>query len=373
MALAPDIGGVAVRRFAVLLLAVLLAVVAEAARIKDLTSVEGVRENLLVGYGLVVGLDDTGDDTKMYYQSISNMLERLGIHVPADKVDVGNVAAVIVTAKLPPFAKPGMKIDVDVASIGDADSLQGGTLIMTPLFGPDGKIYAVAQGPVSIGGFNARGGGQRVQRNHPTAGRIPNGAIVERPVPSAFMSADVINFNLNVPDFITASRIAKAINKVFPGTAKATDPATVRVVVPPRYRGRVVDFIAQVQEIEATQDKSAKIVISERTGTIVMGADVRILPVAISHGSLTVKIESTPQVSQPPAFSGGATVVTQQTKLTVKEEKGPVFTIGMGKGEVHVTDLIKALNRIGASPRDIIAILRAIQAAGALEGELEVI
>ncbi|BAT71405.1 flagellar P-ring protein precursor FlgI [Thermosulfidibacter takaii ABI70S6] len=342
------------------------------ARIKDITSVEGIRENLLVGYGLVVGLDDTGDDTKMYYQSISNMLERLGIHVPVDKVDVGNVAAVIVTAKLPPFAKPGMKIDVDVASIGDADSLQGGTLIMTPLFGPDGKIYAVAQGPISIGGFNARGGGQRIQKNHPTAGRIPNGAIVEKPVPSAFMSADVVNFNLNIPDFVTASRVAAAINKLFPGTAKAVDPATVKVVVPPDFRGKVVDFVAKVQEIEVVQDRSSKIVISERTGTIVMGADVRILPVAVSHGSLTVKIETTPQVSQPPAFSGGATVVTSQTTLSVEEQKGPVFTVGMGKNEVHVTDLINALNKIGASPRDIIAILRAIKAAGALEGDLEV-
>ena len=343
-----------------------------AARIKDLTTVEGVRENLLIGYGLVVGLDDTGDDTKMYYQTISNMLERLGIHVPANKVDVGNVAAVIVTAKLPPFAKPGMKIDVDVASIGDADSLQGGTLLMTPLFGPDGKIYAVAQGPVSIGGFNAQGGGQRVQKNHPTAGRIPNGAIVERPVPAVFTDTGVVNFNLNVPDFITASRIAKAINRVWPGIAKALDPATVRVVVPPDYRGRVVDFIAKVQEIEAVQDRSAKIVVSERTGTIVMGADVRILPVAVSHGSLTVKIESTPQVSQPPPFSGGTTVVTTQTRLTAEEKKGPVFVIGKGKREVKVSDLINALNRVGASPRDIIAILRAIEAAGALEGELEV-
>ncbi len=360
------------RRVLLVVLFLSAAVASFAARIKDLTTIEGVRENLLVGYGLVVGLDDTGDDTKMYYQTISNMLERLGIHVPADKVDVGNVAAVIVTAKLPPFAKPGMKIDVDVASIGDADSLQGGTLIMTPLFGPDGKIYAVAQGPVSIGGFNARGGGQKVQKNHPTAGRIPNGAIVERPLPASFTDTGVINFNLNVPDFVTASRIAKAINRVWPGVARAVDPATVRVVVPPDYRGRIVDFVAQVQELEATQDANAKIVISERTGTIVMGADVRILPVAVSHGSLTVKVESAPVVSQPPPLSGGSTVVTQQTKLSVEEKKGPVFAIGMGKREVKVSDLINALNRVGASPRDIIAILRAIKAAGALEGDLEV-
>ncbi len=359
------------RRIMAILL-VLLVSTAKAARIKDLTTIEGVRENLLVGYGLVVGLDDTGDDTKMYYQSISNMLEKLGIHVPADKVDVGNVAAVIVTAKLPPFAKPGMKIDVDVASVGDADSLQGGTLIMTPLFGPDGKIYAVAQGPVSIGGFNVRGGGQRVQKNHPTAGRIPGGAIVERPVPSSFAETGIVKLNLNNPDFITAYRIEQAINKVWPGIAKAIDPATVRVIVPPEYRGNIVDFIAKVQNLEATQDKTAKIVISERTGTIVMGDDVRILPVAISHGSLTVTIESTPQVSQPAPLGGGTTVVTQQTRLTVKEKKGPIFTVGMGKKEVKVSDLINALNRIGASPRDIIAILRAIEAAGALEGELEV-
>ncbi len=343
-----------------------------AARIKDITSVEGVRENLLIGYGLVVGLDDTGDDTKTYYQTIANMLEKMGIHVPVSQVDVGNVAAVIVTAKLPPFAKPGMKIDVDVASVGDADSLEGGTLIMTPLFGPDGVVYAVAQGPVSIGGFNVRAGGQGVQKNHPTAGRIPNGAIVERPIPSIFKDTDVLKLNLHHPDFITASRIAKVINKRWPGVAKPVDPATVMVMLPPEYRGKFVDFVAEVQNLETVQDKTAKVVVDERTGTVIISRDLRILPVAITHGNLTVKIESTPEVSQPPGFSPGTTVVTQQTTLTVKEEKGHLFVLGKGKKEVMVSDLIEALNKIGASPRDIIAILRAIKAAGALEGDLEV-
>jgi len=358
-----------------LFVAMLIAFTAQtlfAARIKDITSVEGVRENMLIGYGLVVGLDDTGDNTKMYYQTIANMLERMGIHVPASQVDVGNVAAVIVTAKLPPFAKPGMKIDVDVASIGDADSLEGGTLIMTPLFGPDGVIYAVAQGPVSIGGFNVRAGGQGVQKNHPTAGRIPNGAIVERPVPSFFKDTGVLRLNLNNPDFITASRIARVINEKWPGMAKPVDPATVMVMLPPEYRGRFVDFVAAVQNLETVQDKTAKIVVDERTGTVIISRDLRILPVAITHGNLTVKIESTPEVSQPPGLSQGATVVTQQTTLTVKEEKGHLFVVGKGKKEVMVSDLIEALNKIGASPRDIIAILRAIKAAGALEGDLEV-
>ncbi len=342
------------------------------ARIKDITSVEGVRKNLLIGYGLVVGLDGTGDDTKTYYQSIANMLEKMGIHVPVSKVDVDNVAAVIVTAELPPFAKPGMRIDVDVASVGDADSLEGGTLMMTPLFGPDGVVYAVAQGPVSIGGFNVRAGGQGVQKNHPTAGKIPNGAVVERPVPSVFKDESVLKLNLNIPDFVTASNIAKAINSKWPGIAKAVDPATVMVMVPPKYRGRFVDFVAEVQSIETIQDRIAKVIVDERTGTVIISRDLKILPVAITHGNLTVKIESTPIVSQPPGFSPGTTVVVPQTSLTVREEKGHLFVVGKKKKEVMISDLIEALNKIGASPRDIIAILRAIKAAGALEGDLEV-
>jgi len=213
-------------------------------RIKELTHVEGGRENMLTGYGIVVGLDDTGDDTKSYYQSIANMLEHFGIRVPADKVDVGNVAAVMVTAKLPPFAKPGMEIDIDVASVGDADSLAGGTLIMTPLLGPDGKVYAIAQGVLTMGGFNTRGGGGKAQKNHPTAMHIPNGAIVERAVPVTFAQKDSIRLFLNTPDFATSSRIATAVNMVWPDSAKAMDPATVEVLLPPRYHNNPVPFVA---------------------------------------------------------------------------------------------------------------------------------
>ncbi len=348
-----------VTKTAILVAALLLILViprpAQCVRIKELTHIEGARENMLTGYGIVVGLDDTGDDTKSYYQSIANMLEHFGIRVPADKVDVGNVAAVMVTAKLPPFAKPGMEIDIDVASVGDADSLAGGTLIMTPLLGPDGKVYAVAQGALTMGGFNTRGGGGKTQKNHPTAVHVPNGAIVERAVPVTFSQKDSIRLFLNTPDFTTASRVATAIDMVWPGSAKATDPATIQVIVPPKYRNNPVPFVAQLQELEVAPDIRAKVVLDERTGTVVMGGEVRIMPVAISHGNLSISIA-------PP--KGGRQAGAEQKTVFLGNEKS---------NESNLEVLVKALNRIGATPRDIIAILRALKATGALKADLEVI
>ncbi len=339
----------------VLLLLLVIPQKAWCVRIKELSHVEGARENMLTGYGIVVGLDDTGDDTKSYYQSIANMLEHFGIRVPADQIDVGNVAAVMVTAKLPPFAKPGMEIDIDVASVGDADSLAGGTLIMTPLLGPDGKVYAVAQGPLTMGGFNTRGGGGKTQKNHPTAVHVPNGAIVERAVPITFSQKDSIRLFLNSPDFATASRIANAVNLVWPNSAKATDPATVEVLVPPKYRNNPVPFVAQLQELEVAPDIRAKVVLDERTGTVVMGGEVKILPVAISHGNLSISVA-------PP--KGGRQAIGSQKTVFLGDEKS---------SESNLEVLVNALNRIGATPRDIIAILRALKATGALKADLEVI
>ncbi len=328
---------------------------AQCVRIKELSHIEGARENMLTGYGIVVGLDDTGDDTKSYYQSIANMLEHFGIRVPVSEVDVGNVAAVMVTAKLPPFAKPGMAIDIDVASVGDADSLAGGTLIMTPMLGPDGKVYAVAQGPLTMGGFNMRGGGGKTQKNHPTAVHVPNGALVERAVPAIFSQKDSIRLFLNTPDFATSSRIANAINLVWPNTAKAMDPATVEVLLPPKYRNNPVPFVAQLQELEVDPDIRAKVVLDERTGTVVMGGDVKILPVAISHGNLSISIA-------PP--KGGRKAGASETTVFLGENRS---------NESNLESLVNALNRIGATPRDIIAILRAMKATGALKADLEVI
>ncbi|MGB9667346.1 MAG: flagellar basal body P-ring protein FlgI [Thermosulfidibacteraceae bacterium] len=357
-----------------LTLLLLVPTISWSAKIKDITMIEGARENYLVGYGIVTGLEKNGDQTKMYYQTVVNMLEKFGIRVPVNRVDYKNMAAVIVTAKLPPSAKPGMKIDVEVASIGDAKTLQGGVLLLTPLFGPDGNIYAVAQGPVSIGGFNIAGGGGRIQKNHPTTGIIPGGAIVEREVPSGFRVAGLTKFRLNLtePDIITAYNIQETINRLWPGTARVIDYATIEVNVAPEYIDNPAAFLARVQLIDVNLYSSSKIVVDEKTGTIVMGAGVRILPVAVAHGSITVKVESRPTVSQPLPLSGGTTTVTRETRMTVEESKGNFVTIGE-RGEVTVGELVNALNKLGVPARDIIAIIRAIKAAGALEGELEVI
>ncbi len=358
-----------------LLLALILAFWSDAfpARIKDIAHFEGARPNVLIGYGLVVGLNGTGDKEKTQFtiSTLANLLDNMGIHVAPEQVKVKNVAAVMVTAKLPPFAKPGTKLDVQVSSIGDAKSLLGGTLLMTPLQGPDGQVYAVAQGPISVGGFafgGAAGGG--VQQNHPTVGHIPNGATVEREIPLGYSGYESLNLFLNQPDFSTAKKIADTINGNF-GTpiAYPEDAGIVKIKVPKEQQERVVDLIARIENLEVIPDHIAKVVINERTGTIVMGENVRIAPVAVAHGNLTVTITEQPYVSQPLPFTGGQTVVVPQTQVEVKQEKVPLAIVG---GGVTIGQVVEGLNALGATPRDLINILQAIKAAGALQAEIEI-
>jgi len=343
---------------------------AQAARLKDLITVEGVRSNPLVGYGIVVGLKGTGDgdQTKFTVQSIVSMLERFGIRVPRAQVKLKNAAAVMVTAELPPFVRPGQRIDVLVSSIGDAKSLQGGTLLLTPLRGPDGKIYALAQGPVSIGGFGAAGAGAAVQVNHPTVGRVPNGAIVERTVPMNLNGKEVLTLSFRQNDFTTVSRAVSVINVYLRGPfARALDGRTLHLVVPPAYRGRSVALLADVGELEVETDVPARVVIDERTGTVVIGENVRVSRVAIAHGNLSVEIRETPQVVQPQPFAGGETAVVPRTEVEAKEEKARVVVLEEG---ASIGELVRALNAVGATPRDLIAVLQAIKAAGALQADL---
>lgn len=343
-----------------------------AARIKDLARLAGVRDNQLVGLGLVVGLDGTGDGrgTQANVQMVANMLARFGIGVDQDALRLRNVAAVVVTAELPPFQRPGDRIDVVVSSFGDARSLQGGYLLQTPLQGGDGQVYAVAQGPVSIGGFNVRAGGAQTQRNHAVVGRIPNGAIVEREVPF-YLDDSRLTWLLNEPDFTTAARVAAVINEHFPeARATAQDGGAVVVQVPEIFQGRLVDFIAAVEGLPVVPDAPARVVINERTGTVVIGHQVRIAAAAVAHGNLTVRITSEVSVSQPPPFSRGQTVVSQQERIEVEEGTGQVTLLD---GGATVEQVVKALNAIGVSPRDLIAIFQALKAAGALYAELEII
>ncbi|RLA85036.1 MAG: flagellar biosynthesis protein FlgA, partial [Deltaproteobacteria bacterium] len=298
------------------------------------------------------------------------MLNRMGITVDPARLKVKNVAAVMVTAKLPPFAKPGSRIDVTVSSIGDATSLQGGTLLLTPLKGPDGKVYAVAQGPVLVGGMAAAGAAAQVAVNIPTVGKIPGGAVVEREVPLSLNYREELRLNLYRPDFTTAKRVEEAIDRAFgQDLAKVMDAGTILVRVPPDKRNEVPSFIASIEGLRVTADSVAKVVVDERTGTIVIGEGVRIRPVAVSHGSITVEIKERPWVSQPEPFAPGETVVVPETEVEVREEKGHV---AMVQGAT-VGELVRALNALGVTTRDLISILQAIRAAGALEGELEVI
>ena len=343
---------------------------AQAARLKDLITVEGVRSNPLVGYGIVVGLKGTGDgdQTKFTVQSIVSMLERFGIRVPRAQVKLKNAAAVMVTAELPPFVRPGQRIDVLVSSIGDAKSLQGGTLLLTPLRGPDGRVYALAQGPVSIGGFGAAGAGAAVQVNHPTVGRVPNGAIVERTVPVNLNGKEALTLSFRQNDFTTVSRAVSVINAYLRGPfARALDGRTVHLVVPPAYRGRVVALLAEVGNLEVEPDVPARVVIDERTGTVVIGENVRVSRVAIAHGNLSVEIRETPEVVQPQPLAPGETVVVPRTEVEAKEEKARVVVLEEG---ASIGELVRALNAVGATPRDLIAVLQAIKAAGALQAEL---
>ena len=344
-----------------------------AARIKDIAQLEGVRGNQLVGYGLVVGLNGTGDSaaTQFTVQSLVSMMERLGVTVNRSQVKVDNVAAVMVTAELPPFAKAGSSIDVSVSSIGDAESLAGGNLLMTPLKGPDGNVYAVAQGPLAVGSLAFGGNAAKVQKNHPTAARIPGGALVEREVAFAMNPDAALNYRLRQPDFTTVSRMASSINTFFKGElARPVDGGSLSVQIPASYQGRQIDFIAAVEGLAVTPDAVAKIVVNEKTGTIVMGEGVRIATVAVSHGNLNLVISESASVSQPAPFSEGATVVVPKTEIEVKEEEGNLVVLPMG---VSIGDVARALNAIGATPRDLIAIFQAIKAAGALQAELVII
>ncbi len=345
-----------------------------ASRLKDLVSIEGIRDNQLVGYGVVVGLSKTGDKQTTIFstQSLSNMLERMGIAVSPTAIRVTNTAAVMVTATLPPFAQPGVKIDVTAAALGDATNLQGGLLLMTSLRGANGQVYAIAQGPVVTGGFVAGRGGTSQTVNHPTVGRVPNGASVERVAPSVEPTSHV-NLQLRTGDFATSSRIAAVINKQFAKStpiAHADNPALVSVATPEEWKGRVTEFISALEDLKVEVDAPAKIVVNERTGTIVMGKEVRIAPVAILHGNLSVEIKTKIEVSQPLPGSKGATEVVPQTTVGAKEE--PAKNVILKEGST-IEELVRALTAIGSTARDIIAILQNLRAAGALDAELEVI
>ncbi len=364
----------------VLLVSIVAAPVAYAARVKDLAQLQGVRGNQLIGYGLITGLDGTGDDlTKSLFtlQAVYNMMTRNGITVNPDQLSnirLKNVAAAMVTAELPPFARPGSTIDVEVSSLGDAKSLAGGTLLMTPLRGADGKVYAVAQGSLAIGAFSYGGAAAKVQKNHPTAGMIANGATVEASVPVALGQNGKLLYQLSNADFTTAANMADVINNKFgQGTAKPLDAATVQISIPSRFAHSTVDFIAGVEDLEVTPDSRAKVVVNERTGTIVMGKNVRLSTVAVSHGNLSLIIKEQPQVSQPNPLAPGATTVTPQTNVTVSEDQGQLVVLNMNKKGVTIGDIASALNAIGATPRDLIAIFQAIKAAGAMQGQLVVL
>ena len=345
-----------------------------AVRIKDLADINGVRENQLVGYGLVVGLDGTGDGKKSLFtvQSMVSMLEKMGVTINPSEIAVANVAAVMVTAALPPFAKSGNRIDVLVSSIGDAKNLQGGTLLMTPLKAANGQTYAVAQGPVSTGGFQATGVGPGVQKNFPTVGRVVGGALVEREVELDLNSRRDLTLSIRDPDFTTAMRMTEAINALFyDHIAEARDAGTVQIKVPMAYLGNIVGLVSMIEKLDVNPDMGAKVVINERTGTVVMGENVRISTVAIAHGNLSIVIKESPQVSQPLPFSeGGQTVVTPNSDVSVKEDTKQLVLMESG---ASIGDVVGALNALGVSPRDLIAIFQAIKAAGALQAELEVI
>jgi flagellar P-ring protein FlgI len=345
-------------------------------RVKDLVDVQGIRDNMLVGYGLVVGLNGSGDSLRnapFTQQSLNTILERLGVNTRGTTMQTKDVAAVMVTANLPAFSAQGTRIDVSVSALGDAKSLQGGTLVVTPLFGADGEIYSLAQGPVAVGGFSASGQGASVTRGVPTAGRIANGAIVEREIGFKLADAQSIKLSLRNPDLTTATRIADAVNAYLGGNiAVVTDPSTVHLVVPTAYKGGVIGLLTDVEQLKVTPDEPAKVVIDENSGVIVMGADVRVSTVAIAQGNLTIRVTETPQVSQPNAFSqGGTTQVVPRTQIQVDDSHGNKMAVLSQGASLH--QLVDGLNALGVGPRDIISILQAVKAAGALQAEIEVV
>lgn len=343
-------------------------------RIKDLANIEGVRQNQLIGYGLVVGLNGTGDtlnNIPFTKQSLTAMLERLGVNIRGQTIRTGNVAAVMVTANLPAFGTQGTRIDVTVSAMGDAKSLQGGTLLVTPLLGADGNVYAVAQGSLAIGGFQAEGDAAKITRGVPTVGRIANGALIEREIEFALNKLSQLRMALRNPDFTTAKRIAAAINDYIGApTAEPLDPATVGITVPQQYRGNVVSLLTEVEQLQIEPDLGAKIIIDERSGIIVMGRDVRVSMVAVAQGNLTVTISESPEVSQPLPFSrGGNTRVVPRTRIGVQEDGKKLAVVKEG---VSLQQLVDGLNSLGIGPRDLIAILQAIKASGAIQADIEV-
>jgi flagellar P-ring protein precursor FlgI len=344
---------------------------ARAERLRDLADVAGARDNQLVGFGIVTGLPGTGDDVSVPFaqQAVLSMLRRLGVQVDNQQVRLRNVAAVTVTATLPPFAKTGTKIDVTVASLGNARSLSGGVLVQTVLKGADLRTYAVAQGSLLIGGFEAHGGsGSSVKSGTTTTGRVPEGALVEREVPTSLVNSGVLRLELRTPGFTVASRVVDAVNKKFVGSASADDGGAVAVKVPGEYEQRVVDFVAALEEIDITPLRRARVVINERTGTIVAGGDVRLAPVAIVHGSLTIVVKETPIASQPTApFGQGATVVTPRTEIDASEGTRSMIYVPAAP---TLADVAQALGTLGLSPREMASVLQALRGAGALEAEL---
>ena len=344
-----------------------------ASRIKDLANFEGVRQNQLIGYGLVVGLNGSGDtlnNIPFTKQSLTAMLERLGVNIRGQTLRTGNVAAVMVTANLPPFGTQGTRVDVTVSALGDSKSLQGGTLLVTPLLGADGNVYAVAQGSVAIGGFSAEGDAAKVTKGVPTVGRISNGALIEREIDFALNRLGQVRMALRNPDFTTAKRIAAAVNDfIGQPTAEPLDPSTVQLTIPPKYHGNVVELITEIEQLQVEPDLPAKIVIDERSGVIVMGRDVRVSMVAVAQGNLTVAITETPQVSQPAPFSRGQTRVVPRTQVGVTEDGRKLAMIRDGVSLQHVVD---GLNALGIGPRDMISILQAIKASGAIQADIEV-
>ena len=346
---------------------------AATSRIKDLANIEGVRQNQLVGYGLVVGLNGTGDtlnNIPFTKQSLQAMLERMGVNIRGATIRTGNVAAVMVTGNLPPFGTQGTRMDVTVSSLGDAKNLQGGTLLVTPLLGADGNVYAVAQGSVAIGGFQAEGEAAKIVRGVPTVGRIANGAIIEREIEFALNRLPNVRLALRNADFTTAKRIASAVNDYLGAkSAEPIDPSTVQLSIPPEFKGNVVAFLTEIEQLQVEPDIAAKIVIDERSGIIVMGRDVRVATVAVAQGNLTVTISESPQVSQPNPLSRGRTVVTPNSRVGVTED-GKKFALV--RDGVSLQQLVDGLNGLGIGPRDLIGILQAIKAAGAIEADIEV-
>jgi flagellar P-ring protein precursor FlgI len=372
-ALCRTIGPVVTSGLCVLALHLLLAVPALAnSRLKDLADFEGVRDNLLVGYGLVVGLDGTGDSLRnsaFTEESLKAMLERLGVSTRGLNLQTKNVAAVMVTATLPPFARQGSRVDVAVSALGDAKSLRGGILLVTPLYGADGEIYAVSQGPLTVGGFTAQGAAESVTQGVPTSARIAAGAIVEREIDFALDDLPQVRIALRNPDFTTAGRIAQALNgHLSQPVARVTDPATVALEVPSSYRGQTAMLLTEIEQLMVQPDQPARIVIDERSG-IVMGAGVLISQVAVAQGNLTVRVSETPQVSQPNPLADGDTVVVPRTQVEVEEAGGNMALLEQG---VSLEDLVAGLNALGVGPRDLIGILQAIKAAGALQAEIVV-